>query len=197
MSKRKPRGKTRDNKRKRDQNLRKMRKISAISAWRKKILKHDNPILSEECEKVSPGDDLSFIEDMKKVLKASPTGVGLAANQIGVTKNVIVIDPDNKGEYTVMINPYVNIYSGLEQRKKESCLSYPGFSTSVPRYPEIMVTYWNEKMEKQVDKKYFHFKARVIQHELDHLSGKCVVGEKWKEEKYGVKVSDEEPQIEE
>ena len=88
--------------------------------------------------------------------------------------------------YRMVVNLSKNFYKYQERRgrSKTESLDEPIKSGS-------------EKMEKQVDKKYFHFKARVIQHELDHLSGKCVVGEKWKEEKYGVKVSDEEPQIEE
>ena len=61
----------------------------------------------------------------------------------------------------------------------EGCLSYPGFQFNIVRHKEISISYLDENFVCYT-KDFSGFPARVIQHEVDHLSGKCLVGDRWK-----------------
>ena len=147
-----------------------------------KIRLFDDPILSMECDAVSQGDDMGFIALMKKVLSQTKTGVGLAAPQIGTAKRVCVLrfDPESN-VMKVMVNPRIISEGELVENQMEGCLSYPNVTTWVYRAVEITVEYLDENF-KAHQEKFKNFRARVIQHEIDHLNGICKVGEQWKKE---------------
>jgi len=198
MSNKKPRGKVRDNKRKQEKRKNNMRKLLLAKAHKDKILKYENPLLDEVCKDVSPTEDLSFIKEMKDVLRTSNNGVGLAASQIGILKRVVVIDLLRNKNYKVMLNadykpvkeknlnnslaePYVKTYI-----TEEGCLSYPNFYTKISRPRKIEVRYYDENMKLHVEE-FEEFKAVLIQHEIDHTFGLCKVGDAWKAKQEKIK----------
>ena len=112
-------------------------------------------------------DDIQVVNDLIDTLRANLDGcVGMAANMIGVKKNIIVFA---MGEMIVpMINPVI-IKKENSYITEESCLSLEGFRQT-KRYETIEVEYLNKNFKKQ--KNTFHgFVAQIIQHEVDHCNG--------------------------
>ena len=105
-------------------------------------------------------------------------GVGLAAPQIGIPIRLIVIDlaplmEDNPelGDFKVtMINPELLEESENEVEYDEGCLSIPGINETVSRPEAIKISYLDENFNEHMEV-YDGYKARVVQHEYDHLEG--------------------------
>jgi peptide deformylase len=103
----------------------------------------------------------------------SADGIGLAAPQVGVNKQVIVIDcepdnPDNKP--LVLINPVIKRFGRGLCDAQEGCLSIPGVYLDVKRPEEVEVAYKDEQGRPQTLKAK-GLLSRAIQHEMDHLNG--------------------------
>jgi len=99
-------------------------------------------------------------------------GIGLAAPQIGVARNLIVADI---GEGAIRLaNPVIVETKGLYGKWKEGCLSVPGIGVSIARPEEIIVRGLNE-LGKVVELEAQGLLARVLQHEIDHLQGKLII----------------------
>ena len=147
------------------------------------IRKFDDPVLLQSSEAVAVGEDLSFVETMKKVLCSTPNGVGLAACQIGKLKNAIVLrfDPEINN-VKVMINPVMLSDNGKYERGTEGCLSYPGLVADIERLTEITIEYLDEDFRYH-KATYTGFRARVLQHEVDHLLGTCALHTVWEKQK--------------
>lgn len=97
-------------------------------------------------------------------------GVGLAAPQVGVLKQIVVIDvTEERNNPLVLINPEILELSG-EQTGQEACLSVPGKSGIVTRADYAKVKAYNEHMEEIIIEGK-GLLARALQHEIDHLSG--------------------------
>lgn len=132
------------------------------------IVEFGESVLEKECRKVEVFDERLFqlLDDMKETL-AKAEGAGLAAPQVGVLKQVCVIDV---GEGPVeLINPVIVKTSG-EQTGAEGCLSYPDMWGEVTRPMKVTV--------KAQDRNGKPFKitgeelcARALCHEIDHLHG--------------------------
>ena len=122
-----------------------------------------------------------LIADMDETLKAAD-GCGLAAPQVGVNLNVVIVDGRDLSEtyeylhdfYRVMINPVVLEESEEVCEYSEGCLSVPGIYAEVTRPSKIKVEYYNEKFEKVVEE-FARFACRMVQHELSHLDGNLFV----------------------
>ena len=113
-------------------------------------------------------DDLSVANDLLDTLKYNESRcVGMAANMIGVLKNIIAIN-DN-GKYLVMINPKIIDKSKTTYKTMEGCLSHIG-EKETKRYYFVKVEYLDMKFKKTI-KKFDGFTAQIIQHEIDHLNG--------------------------
>ena len=113
-------------------------------------------------------DDL--INDMFDTMNRA-NGVGLSAIQMGLPVRIFVIDFMKPYKFReAYINPEVIELKGIPEKDIEGCLSIPGVSGSVERYPEIDVTYYNQKRERK-EATLKGFEARIFQHELDHLNG--------------------------
>ena len=105
-------------------------------------------------------------------------GVGLAAPQVGIPIRLIVIDlaplkEDNPelGDFKVtMINPELLEESENEVEYDEGCLSIPGINETVSRPEAIKISYLDENFNEHMEV-YDSYKARVVQHEYDHLEG--------------------------
>jgi peptide deformylase len=103
----------------------------------------------------------------------SADGIGLAAPQVGVNKQIIVIDcePDNpENKPLVLINPVVKRSGRSLCNAQEGCLSIPGVYLDVMRPEEIEVSYKDENGRPQT-LKATGLLSRAIQHEMDHLNG--------------------------
>ena len=129
-------------------------------------------ILTKPCRFVEKIDDriLKILDDMAETMYASD-GVGLAAPQIGVLRNLVVLDV---GEgLTELINPEILETSG-EQTGSEGCLSVPGKFGEVTRPMHVVVKAQNRegKWMRYEGSELF---ARCVCHEVDHLSGKLFV----------------------
>ena len=111
--------------------------------------------------------DAQVITDLTDTLKANSSRcVGMAANMIGVRKNIITVAA---GPIVfVMVNPVITEKKG-EYETEEGCLSLDGVRKCT-RYREIEVEYLDSSFRKKKGK-YTGFTAEIIQHEIDHLRG--------------------------
>ena len=111
--------------------------------------------------------DIQVGKDLQDTLQANRERcVGMAANMIGVKKNIIVIAA---GPFQfAMINPIITKKSGVYQTE-EGCLSLKGVRPCT-RYQEIEVDYLDQNFKKQHGK-YSGWTAQIIQHEIDHCNG--------------------------
>ena len=115
----------------------------------------------------------TLIEDMRETMYDAQ-GVGLAAPQVGVLKQIVVIDVSPEGDQPViLINPEIIEKSG-EQTGYEGCLSVPGKTGIVTRANYCKVKALNENMEEIVVEGEELF-ARALQHEIAHLEGQLYV----------------------
>ena len=131
-------------------------------------------IRAEPVEKVD--DSIrALVDNMAETMYAAP-GVGLAANQVGVAKQVVVIDvdyPDGEPNLLVLINPEITEKEGSVVWE-EGCLSFPGIREDVERAERVRVRALNragEPFELVAEE----FLAIAVQHELDHLAGVLLV----------------------
>lgn len=114
-----------------------------------------------------------LFDDMIETMHVSD-GVGLAAPQIGISKQIFIACPTfRKGEEHVMVNAEIEKSSG-KVTAPEGCLSLPGISAEITRATRFTLNYQDRRgnrhrMEVQ------DFFARVIQHEMDHLNGKLLI----------------------
>ncbi len=133
-----------------------------------------HPALRQKSESVSKNEDvLGLVEDMFETMR-NAQGIGLAANQVGVLKRVVVIDVSELEAYKdrkpiVLINPEIIEEEG-EWEMEEGCLSIPTVRDVVARSEHIRVRYYDidyNEMELETD----GILGRVILHEIDHING--------------------------
>lgn len=127
--------------------------------------------LSVRCEEIDIRKENALmreiIVELKDTLRASKTGVGLSANQIGYDKRIFVINFN--GDIRSFINPIISNAKGLTLNR-EGCLSIPNKEYIRPRNTEITVVY-QTPLGKTESRKLVGMAAYVFQHELDHLDG--------------------------
>lgn len=141
-----------------------------------KILEFPDPRLRTTAKLVTEvNDDIrQIIDDMFETMYAAP-GIGLAATQVDIHQQIIVIDISEEKDFPlVFINPVITIQDQTLDSYDEGCLSVPGFYETVERPVGIKV----EALDKQG--KPFVMEpegllAICIQHEIDHLNGKLFV----------------------
>lgn len=128
---------------------------------------HD-PILLARKSTPAGREDLSTAQDLLDTLAAHREEcVGMAANMIGVTKNIIAFDCD--GSYMVMLNPEI-ISCSEEYKTAEGCLSLLGGPRETKRFRKIKVRYQNTDLQTRL-KTFTGWTAQIIQHEIDHCNG--------------------------
>ena len=142
-------------------------------------------VLRERASEVTEFDE-ALVELSREMLKVMYTahGIGLAAEQVGHTKRMFVIDipaesdVDEKGARLhpavqmpmVLVNLEIVAHSDEMVQATEGCLSFPGISADIERWTEVEVTYQDETGNAhRLEAK--GLLARAIQHELDHLNG--------------------------
>lgn len=131
----------------------------------KKVVR--DPLFLAQKSELATEADKQVVQDLLDTLRANLDHcVGMAANMIGVKKNIIVVAA---GPFQfAMINAIITKKSGAFQTE-EGCLSLDGVR-SCTRYKEIEVDYLDQNFKKQHDK-YSGWTAQIIQHELDHVAG--------------------------
>ena len=131
-----------------------------------KEIMHDPLFLSQKSEPATE-EDKQVVTDLLDTLRAHLDGcVGMAANMIGVLKNIIVVCVGDKQE--VFINPVITLKL-KPYPVEEGCLSLPGVKKTI-RYNEIELEYLDINFKPQ-RKKFRSFTAQIIQHEIDHCNG--------------------------
>ena len=143
------------------------------------IYVYGHPVLrrvSEDIEKDYPDLD-KFIDSMFETMYRAE-GVGLAAPQVGKNIRIFVVDgtpaaeddPEMADFRKVFINAHIVEKSGEVVPMNEGCLSIPGLREDVDRESRIRIQYYDENWEYH-DEVVEGFRARIIQHEYDHLDG--------------------------
>ena len=128
---------------------------------------HDPILLARKSRPATP-EDREVARDLLDTLAANREAcVGMAANMIGICKNIIVFD--NEGTYMLMFNPEIVKTAG-EYEAQECCLSLLGGPRTAKRYQKIKVRYQNEEFQVRL-KTFEGWTAQIIQHEIDHLHG--------------------------
>lgn len=128
---------------------------------------HDPLFLSQKSQEAFKKDK-EVIKDLEDTLKAHKDGcVGMAANMIGVRKNIIIFYIGMAP--MVMVNAHI-INKTKPYQTEESCLSLPGGPRKTVRYEEIEVEYLDRNFQKKKGT-FTGFTAQIIQHELDHVQG--------------------------
>jgi len=134
-----------------------------------KIRKNPDPILRKKAKKVASVDVSvqRLIDNMIETLDKC-SGVGLAANQVGVPLRVVIIRIPDK-DVMVLINPEIIEKTG-ERLVVEGCLSVPGYQAELKRSESVRVKARN-RQGKLFTKKATDLLAQAFEHEIDHLNG--------------------------
>lgn len=119
----------------------------------------------------------ALLQDMRDTM-AALNGAGLAAPQIGVSRQVVIFGVSRNPRYpqaeevpyTILINPVVDPLDATMEEGWEGCLSIPGMRGLVPRYVRVRYRGYDE-YGRPIDRTVSGFHARVVQHEVDHLNG--------------------------
>jgi len=143
----------------------------------RKILKFPDQDLRIKAKPVETFDEelKTLTDDMFETMH-SVNGIGLAATQIGIARQVAVIDiSPEKNEPLVIINPKIEILDPSKTEDyDEGCLSVPGFFETISRPSDIKLSYQDlDGQNKEI--KPEGLLTKVVQHELDHLSGRLFV----------------------
>ena len=133
-------------------------------------------ILRRKVKKVSDVnmETVELIKNMFQTMR-NANGIGLAANQVGADKSIIICDLSVVEDYKkfkpmVLINPEIIFRSEEKIIMEEGCLSIPDIRCEIERPRQIVLKYWDTEM-KEHELEATDLLARVIQHEFDHLSG--------------------------
>jgi peptide deformylase len=143
----------------------------------RKILTYPDPVLREKAKKVTVFDEelKKLAEDMKDTMLDAP-GIGLAANQIGVPLQMIVVnvsESEEERKIAVYVNPVICDGEGCVV-DEEGCLSVIEYTSTVKRFQKIRITAQDlegNPVEFEAEDRF----ARIIQHEVDHLLGKLFI----------------------
>ncbi len=133
-----------------------------------------NGVLRQSTRRIGKVDESvrDLVRDMLRSMYAAK-GIGLAAPQVGIHKQLLVLDLDLETPTTppvVLINPEIISTSATVETYEEGCLSIPGVYLNVVRPSEIVLSFRDE-MGRPRKMKADGLMARCIQHEMDHLEG--------------------------
>ena len=143
------------------------------------ILLVPNELLRQKANRLIniTSEDIKIANQMMDTMIKAP-GVGLAANQVGILKQIITInfedkENDKRANY-ILFNPSIIEYSEEKVIMEEGCLSLPEQYANIERPKKIILQYIDEN-QKNIKKEIDGYEARILQHEIDHLSGKLFV----------------------
>lgn len=145
------------------------------------IIMYGDPVLRQKAREIEKGTDVKqLIEDMFETMH-NANGIGLAAPQIGKSIRLFVVDgtilddePNMVDFRKVFINPILLEENGSPWEYEEGCLSIPNIREKISRLEKVRMRYYDADWNL-VEEQYDGLKARVIQHEYDHIEGKMFV----------------------
>jgi peptide deformylase len=145
------------------------------------IVMYGDPVLRQRATDIEVGTDLSqLIADMYDTMHGA-SGIGLAAPQIGKSIRLFIVDgtvledePDLQDFKKAFINPVMIEELGTPWEFEEGCLSIPSIREKVARKAELKIRYYDEGWNLK-EESFDGMKARIIQHEYDHIEGKMFV----------------------
>ncbi len=145
------------------------------------IVMYGDPVLRQKAKDIEQGIDISsLVEDMYETMHAA-NGVGLAAPQIGKSLRLFVIDgrvieeePGMENFKKVFVNPEMIEEIGTPWEYEEGCLSIPNIREKISRKEKLKIRYFDENWIAY-EETFDGMKARIIQHEYDHIEGKMFV----------------------
>jgi len=150
------------------------------------IVVYGDPVLRQRAKDIEQGTDLTaFIQDMFETMHHAQ-GIGLAAPQVGKSVRLFVVDgtaldkDDDEAEEGMedfkktFINPVMLEELGTPWEFEEGCLSIPTIRQGITRKGTIKIRYYDENWNLK-EEEYDGMKARVIQHEYDHIEGKLFI----------------------
>ena len=144
-----------------------------------KLVKETNIILRQKCDLFDFNepimDPYELSEGLQKIRKDG-AGVGLAAPQVGINTQALVIgmgnfETEGVEDYNqVFFNPNIFSISDEQIYMIEGCLSYPGLFVKIKRPKSIVMEWWTEE-DTRCEETFDGMTSRILQHEVDHLSG--------------------------
>lgn len=153
------------------------------------IVVYGDPVLRQRAKDIEKGTDLTqLIQDMYETMY-SAQGIGLAAPQIGKGVRLFVVDgsalhdeededetggENMEGFKKAFINPVILTEEGTPWEFEEGCLSIPNIREKISRKEKLTIRYYDEQWNL-LEEQYDGIKARIIQHEYDHIEGKLFI----------------------
>jgi peptide deformylase len=145
------------------------------------IIMYGDPVLRQKAGEIKKGTDVKqLIDDMFETMH-NANGIGLAAPQIGKSIRLFVVDgtimddePAMVDFKKVFINPIMLEENGMPWEYEEGCLSIPNIREKISRLEKLRIRYYDQDWNL-IEEQYDGLKARVIQHEYDHIEGKMFV----------------------
>ncbi len=145
------------------------------------IVMYGDPVLRQRAKDIPQGTDIKqLVADMFETMDAA-NGIGLAAPQIGKSVRLFVVDgtgledePDMDNFKKTFVNPQILDESGTPWDFEEGCLSIPNIREKISRKEKVKIRYYDEEWNLK-EEEYDGMKARIIQHEYDHIEGKMFV----------------------
>ena len=144
-----------------------------------KLVDQFDPILMKKCEPFNfdePVVDPYELSDELQKIRAEGGGIGLAAPQVGINTQVLVIGmgdfkTEGVSDYNqVFFNPNIISMGDEKVYMVEGCLSYPGLFVKVKRPKSMVMEWWTEE-DTRCEETFDGMTSRILQHEVDHLNG--------------------------
>lgn len=145
------------------------------------IIMYGDPVLRKKAKDIEKGSDITeLVRDMNETMNAAH-GIGLAAPQIGKSVRLFVVDgtsvedePELANFKKTFVNPEIIDQDGEEWAFEEGCLSIPTIREEIFRKENLRIRYFDENWIPH-EEEYSGMKARIIQHEYDHIEGKLFI----------------------
>ena len=144
-----------------------------------KLVDQNDPILRQKCEPFNfdePVMDPYELSNELQKIRAEGGGIGLAAPQVGINTQVLVIgmgnfETEGTEDYNqVFFNPTIISMGDERIYMIEGCLSYPGLFVKVKRPKSMVMEWWTEE-DTRCEETFDGMTSRILQHEVDHLNG--------------------------
>lgn len=131
-------------------------------------------VLRKPCEPIIRFDKAldSLIKDLLAAMKDQPHGIGIAAPQIGVSKQAAIVDVSARvpeARRLILVNPEILELKEVKA-SREGCMSLPDYTANLKRYDSVLLRWFDEKGNSH-ERSFQGIEAICIQHEVDHLNG--------------------------
>lgn len=138
-----------------------------------RVIQYPDPVLKKICEPVTEFDDRlqTFLDNLLETMYAED-GLGIAANQVGVSQRIFIMDENSRGEKSpiIFINPEIVFQSEEQVEDTEGCLSFRGVPVVVTRSKAVAVKAFDRHGQEFICERE-SYAAKCLQHEYDHLNG--------------------------